>query len=155
MLRAEPIARDNLLGAAQYSAPEYFLGASGTPRSDMFSLGVITYQMLTGKLPYGTEVAKCKTATAQNKLRYDSMTYEHRDIPAWVDDAIRTAVRPSPYKRYEDLSEFIFGLRHPNQAFLSKTRQPLLERNPVAFWKGLAFILMIIIVALLVRLPFG
>lgn len=146
-----PIRQDNILGTAQYTAPEYFLGEQGSERSDMFSLAVIAYQMLTGKLPYGAEVAKCKTNAAQNKLMYDSMRYENREIPAWVDDAIRKAVHPNPYKRYEDLSEFIFDLRHPNQAFLNKTRPPLLERNPVAFWKGVSFILTIIIAALLIN----
>lgn len=144
-----PLRRDNMLGTAQYTAPEYFLGEQGSERSDMFSLAVIAYQMLTGKLPYGAEVAKCKTKAAQNKLMYDSLRYENREIPAWVDDAIRKAVHPNPYKRYEELSEFIFDLRHPNQAFLNKTRPPLLERNPLAFWKGVAFILALIIVALL------
>ncbi|WP_340124579.1 protein kinase domain-containing protein [Methylobacter svalbardensis] len=144
-----PIRRDNILGTAQYTAPEYFLGEQGSERSDMFSLAVIAYQMLTGKLPYGAEVAKCKTKAAQNKLMYDSLRYENREIPAWVDDAIRKAVHPNPYKRYEDLTEFIFDLRHPNRAFLDKTRPPLLERNPLAFWKGVSFILALIIVALL------
>lgn len=144
-----PIRRDNILGTAQYTAPEYFLGEQGSERSDMFSLAVIAYQMLTGKLPYGAEVAKCKTKAAQNKLMYDSLRYENREIPAWVDDAIRKAVHPNPYKRYEDLTEFIFDLRHPNQAFLNKARQPLLERNPLAFWKGVSFILALIIIVLL------
>jgi serine/threonine protein kinase len=144
-----PIRRDNILGTAQYTAPEYFLGEQGSERSDMFSLSVIAYQMLTGKLPYGAEVAKCKTKAAQNKLMYDSLRYENREIPAWVDDAIRKAVHPNPYKRYEDLTEFIYDLRHPNRAFLNKTRPPLLERNPVAFWKGVSFILALIVVILL------
>jgi serine/threonine protein kinase len=144
-----PIRRDNILGTAQYTAPEYFLGEQGSERSDMFSLAVIAYQMLTGKLPYGAEVAKCKTKAAQNKLMYDSLRYENREIPAWVDDAIRKAVHPNPYKRYEDLTEFIYDLRHPNRAFLNKTRPPLLERNPVAFWKGVSFILALIVVILL------
>jgi len=137
-----PLRRNNMLGTAQYTAPEYFLGEQGSERSDMFSLSVIAYQMLTGKLPYGAEVAKCKTNAAQNKLMYDAICYENREIPAWVDDAIRKAVHPNPYKRYEELSEFIFDLRHPNQAFLNKTRPPLLERNPVAFWKGWSIILL-------------
>ncbi|MGZ8239298.1 MAG: protein kinase domain-containing protein [Methylobacter sp.] len=144
-----PIRHDNILGTAQYTAPEYFLGEQGSERSDMFSLAVIAYQMLTGKLPYGAEVAKCKTKAAQNKLMYDSLRYENREIPAWVDDAIRKAVHPNPYKRYEDLTEFIYDLRHPNRAFLNKTRPPLLERNPVAFWKGVSFILALIVVILL------
>ena len=149
---ASPIIQNNLLGTAQYAAPEYFLGESGSPRSDIFSLGVIAYQMLTGKLPYGAEVAKCKTSSAQNKLEYDSMRYENREIPVWVDDAVRKAVQPNPLKRYEDLPEFIYDLRHPNKVFLNKTRPPLLERNPVAFWKGVSFVLSVIIILLLVKL---
>jgi serine/threonine protein phosphatase PrpC len=146
-----PIARNNLLGTAQYTAPEYFLGDSGTTRSDLFSLGVITYQMLTGKLPYGTQVAKARTRAAQNRLNYRSVLDDEREIPAWIDDAIRKTVQPNPNKRYEDLSEYIYDLRHPNQAFLNKTRPPLMERNPVIFWKSVSLILSLIIVTLLIR----
>ena len=139
----------NILGTAQYSAPEYFLGEGGSPRSDLFSLGVITYQMLTGRLPYGAEVAKSRTRAAQNQLRYDSALRDDREIPAWIDDVLRKAVHPNPAKRYGELSEFVYDLRHPNQAFLHKTRQPLLERNPVAFWKGLSLVLAVVIVVML------
>lgn len=147
---ATPIERTDLLGTAQYTAPEYFLGESGTPRSDMFSLGVITYQMLTGKLPYGTQVAKSRTKAAQNKLNYHSVLHDEREIPAWIDEALRKVVHPNPYKRYEELSEFIYDLRHPNKAFLNKTRPPLMESNPVLFWKGISFILAVIITILLI-----
>jgi serine/threonine protein phosphatase PrpC len=146
-----PFERHNLLGTAQYTAPEYLLGESGTSRSDQFSLGVITYQMLTGKLPYGAEVAKTKTKAQQNKLKYASINYEYPEIPAWVDEAIRKAVQPDPYKRYEEISEFIFDLHQPNKAFLNKTRPPLMERDPVFFWKSVSFILAVIIVFLLRR----
>lgn len=139
---------EDILGTAQYSAPEYFLGEGGTTRSDIFSLGVLTYQMLTGKLPYGAEVAKCRTRTAQNRLRYDSVLDEDRDIPAWIDGVLRKAVHPNPAKRYGELSEFLYDLRHPNQAFLDKTRPPLLERNPVAFWKGVSLVLAVVIVVM-------
>jgi len=138
----------HILGTAQYSAPEYFLGEGGTTRSDLFSLGVITYQMLTGRLPYGAEVAKSRTLAAQNRLRYDSALREDREIPAWIDDVLRKAVHPNPAKRYGELSEFVYDLRQPSQAFLHKTRQPLLERNPVAFWKGVSLVLALALVAL-------
>jgi serine/threonine protein phosphatase PrpC len=136
----------NILGTVQYSAPEYFLGEGGTTRSDLFSLGVITYQMLTGKLPYGAEVAKCRTRAAQSKLRYDSLLYDDQGIPAWIDGVLRKAVHPDPAKRYGELSEFLYDLRHPNQAFLDKARPALLERNPVAFWRGVSLILAAVIV---------
>lgn len=139
----------NLLGTAQYTAPEYFLDESGSTRSDLFSLGVITYHMLTGKLPYGTQVAKSKTRALQRQLHYQSARDDKRDIPAWVDEAIRKAVHPNPDKRYADLSEFVFDLHHPNKEFLSRTRPPLIERNPVIFWKCVSLVLLAVIVVLL------
>lgn len=91
---ATPIERQDLLGTAQYTAPEYFLGEGGSTRSDMFSLGVITYQMLTGKLPYGAQVAKARTKAAQAKLKYGSVLDDEREIPAWIDDVLKKAVHP-------------------------------------------------------------
>jgi len=150
---ASPIERSELLGTAQYTAPEYFLGDSGTPRSDLFSLAVITYQLLTGKLPYGLQVAQCRTRAAQNRLSYRPIREHDREVPvpAWIDDVLRKALHPDPYKRYEDLSEFVFELRQPNPAFLAKARPPLMERNPVLFWQGVSLLLALILVGLLVR----
>jgi serine/threonine protein kinase len=146
-----PIERVNILGTAQYTAPEYLLGEIGTPRSDLFSLAIITYQMLTGKLPYGVKVAQATNRTAQNKLNYHPMPYDERHIPLWVDGTLKKALAPNPHKRYGEISEFLFDLRHPNKAFINQTRPPLLERDPVFFWKGISFILVIIIVILLSR----
>ena len=148
---AKPINQDEMLGTAQYSAPEYFLGESPTTRSDLFSLGVITYQMLTGKLPYGIKVSQARTRLAQNKLRYDSALAADREIPVWVDEVIKKAVQPNPQKRYQELSEFIFDLRQPNKEFLNRTRPPLLERNPLVFWKSVSFMLALAVVALLLK----
>jgi serine/threonine protein phosphatase PrpC/ribosomal protein L39E len=142
-------AAQPMLGTAQYSAPEYFLGEAGSSRSDLFSLGVITYQMLSGQLPYGAEVPKCRTKQAQMRLNYVSVLRKDREIPAWVDYAIRKAVHPDPARRYHELSEFVFDLRHPSQAFLRRTRPPLLERNPVQFWKWTSGVLLLVIAVLL------
>ena len=147
------IEQINLLGAALYAAPEYFLGEQGSVRSDLYSLGVIAYQMLSGSFPYGTQVPKTRTKAAQKKLVYKSVLNEEREIPAWIDDAIRKAVEPDPFARYEEISEFIYDLHHPNRIFLNKTRPPLIERNPVIFWKGVSFALMLaLIVVSVVRL---
>ncbi len=143
---ATPIEQINLLGAEQFAAPEYFLGEAGSMRSDIFSLGVVAYQMLPGKLPYGTNVPKSRTRAAQRKLEYQSILTDDRKTPAWVDDAIRKAVHPDPSERYEELAEFVYDLHHPNQAFLNKTRPPLIERHPVFFWKMVSFVLMIVVV---------
>lgn len=148
-----PIGQINLLGAALYAAPEYFLGEQGTQRSDLYSLGVIAYQMLSGDFPYGTQVPKSRTRAAQKKLAYKSVLSEEREIPAWVDDAIRKAVEPDPLARHEELSEFVFDLHHPNREFLNKTKPPLIERNPVIFWKSVSLLLLLaLIVISVVRL---
>jgi serine/threonine protein phosphatase PrpC/ribosomal protein L39E len=149
MEMTQSIEHQNILGTAQYTAPEYFLGEVGAPRADLFSLGVITYQMLTGKLPYGAEVAKTRTKSAQNKLRYQTALHDDREIPAWIDDTLKKALHPNPYKRYQELSEFIYDLSQPSKAFLSKTKPPLIERDPVVFWQSLCVILVAVIVWLL------
>jgi len=146
-----PIERQNILGTAQFTAPEYFLGEAGTYYSDQFSLAVITYQMLTGRLPYGADVAKSRTRAAQNRLNYISALDDEREIPVWVDEALKKALHPNPYKRYQELSEFTYDLRYPNKTFLRKTRQPLLDRNPVLFWKSVSIILLFIVLYLLAR----
>ena len=143
------LEQENLLGTALYSAPEYFLGKIGTPRSDLFSLGVIVYQMLSGQFPYGVQVARCKTKAAQKKLKYTSLDSEEDNIPIWIDETLKKALQPDPYDRYEELSEFIYDLRHPNREFVNRTRPPLIERHPVILWKGISFVLFIIVLILL------
>jgi len=145
---APPADHNDILGTAQYTAPEYLLGENGSPRSDMFSLGVITYQMLTGKLPYGSRIARARTRLQFNRLRYRSAVDDNHEIPAWVDGALRRAVHPDPYRRYESLSEYTFDLRLPNAKYLDSAT-PLIERNPLLFWKCATVILVCIIVALL------
>jgi serine/threonine protein phosphatase PrpC len=133
---AAPLERSSILGTLQYAAPEYFVGDPGTERSDLYSLGVIAYQMLSGRLPYGAEAARVRTRAAQRKLQYASLLDEQGDIPAWIDAAVRKAVHPDPLQRYESLSEFVYDLRHPNAGLLRPT--PLVERNPALFWKGVS-----------------
>jgi serine/threonine protein phosphatase PrpC len=145
---ASPADRENLLGTAQYSAPEYFLGEAGTPRSDLFSLGVIAYQMLSGRLPYGAEVARHRTKDSQRQLRYRPVLDDDREIPAWIDEVLRKATHPDPNRRYEELSELVHDLRYPNPAYRGRHRPALLERNPLAFWKGLCLILLVLVIVL-------
>ncbi len=135
--------RSTMLGTPQYTAPEYFLWEEGTTRSDQFSLGVIAYQLLTGRLPYGAEVAKCKSAAEQKRLKYASLLQTRRDVPVWVDGAIKKAVHPNPERRYEAISEFLHDLRHPNRTFLSDRAPPLIEQNPVRFWQIVSLLLFI------------
>lgn len=153
MEMTSPYEQQNILGTAQYTAPEYFLGEAGTTRSDIFSLGVIAYQMLSGRQPYGTQVAKALTKAAQRKLSYRSVLDGEREIPAWIDEALKKSVHPDPNYRYHHLSEFVTDMRHPNRAFLNKSRPPLMEQNPLVFWKSVSLILFIILIYLLATHP--
>ncbi|MDE1943415.1 MAG: bifunctional protein-serine/threonine kinase/phosphatase [Betaproteobacteria bacterium] len=139
-------------GTEQYAAPEYFLGETGTVQSDVYALGAMTYQMLTGALPYGGRVSRARTLHAQRRLTYEPVRTEARPIPVWVDEAIRKAVHPDPGKRYQEVSEFVYDLCHPNRDFVRKTRPPLMARNPLAFWKALSLILALALVVALFRL---
>lgn len=135
------LEQENLLGTALYSAPEYFLGKEGTTRSDLFSMGVIVYEMLSGHFPYGVEVARAKNEPTQKRLRYTPLYHYNQEIPVWVDETVKKAVALNPNERYEELSEFLYDLRHPNEEFLKKKKPPLVEKNSVVFWQGVSFIL--------------
>ena len=141
--------RNDILGTAQYTAPEYFLGEPVSSRSDLFSLGVITYHMLTGKLPYGAAVAKARTRSQFNKLIYRPASHRDREVPVWVDGTLERAVHPNPWKRYDSLSEFLQDLRHPNTNYISNSSTPLIERNPLLFWKFTTVVLALAVVLLL------
>ncbi|MDB2562930.1 bifunctional protein-serine/threonine kinase/phosphatase [Sulfurimonas sp.] len=141
--------QEHILGTAQYSAPEYFLGKTGSSASDIFSLGVIVYQMLSGELPYGPEIARTTSKAAQRKLKYKHLYTEENNIPIWIEETLKKSLEPDPYNRYSELSEFMYDLRHPNKAFLNKNRPPLLERNPVILWKSISLILSVVIIVLL------
>ncbi len=134
-----------MLGTLQYSAPEYLLAEGASNRADLFSLGVIAYQMLSGRLPYGIQVARLRRHAELRKLRYVPLYELDRRIPLWVDGALRKAVHPDPRQRYEEVSEFVWDLRHPNPAFLGRHRPPLIERNPLAFWKGVSLLLLVLL----------
>jgi len=135
-----PIPQQHVDGTANYIAPELFEGFEGTPGSDMYSLGVTIYEILSGgHFPYG-EVDEAK---AHKHYDYTSVRQYNQNVPIWMDGAIQKSVHKNPDRRYETFSEFQHDLSNPNPA-LMKTTAPLIERNPVGFWRGLAIILLIL-----------
>ncbi|MCF6364344.1 MAG: serine/threonine protein kinase, partial [Gammaproteobacteria bacterium] len=140
---SSPIERIEMLGTKNYTAPEYLLGQPGSNRSDIFSLGTITYELLTGKLPYGDALDRTEGRRAVAKLKYQPSYHHNPMIPVWMDRAIKKAVHPEAKQRYDILSEFIHDLSHPNPNFMDDASAPLLERNPVVFWRGLSIALAI------------
>ncbi|HDY86204.1 hypothetical protein LCGC14_0633990 [marine sediment metagenome] len=138
-----PVERKELLGTKNYTAPEYLLDNPGTSQSDLFALGCIAYEMITGKLPYGDKLSRASTSAALHRLKYIPISTYVSNIPHWVDKAIRTAVQIDPANRYDKLSELETDLRKPNPLFLKEQQLPLIERYPLGFWKILTSILLI------------
>ncbi len=144
-------ARDALAiaGTLQYTAPEYFVGQGGSARSDLFSLGVIAYQMLTGQLPYGLEASRIRAPADVNRLRYVPVRHFRAELPAWADAVLQKALHPNPARRQEAVSEFAHNLRAPGQEFLRPRASPLIERNPVRFWQATTVLLAVAVLVLL------
>ena len=143
-----PIERLSLLGTQHYTAPEYFSGLPSNLQADAFSLGVLTYEMLTGHLPYGEKYGE----KALSKVSYMSVRQHSEDVPIWVDGALKKVLAKNAKDRYEEISEFLYDLGNPNKAFMETVNVPLIERNPLAFWKGLALISLLANIALLLYL---
>lgn len=153
VLEATPsLADEDILGTLQYAAPEYFIGEAGCRQSDYFSLGVIAYQMLTGELPYGTQVSKARTRAQQKKLKYTSSQPRNPQIPDWIDAVLKKATDPDPIRRYETLSEFTADLRTPNKSVTPRSQMPIAQRNPIAFWQTISAILAFVILLLVAKL---
>jgi serine/threonine protein kinase len=133
-----PITRDLVLGTLDYSAPEYRYGGKVGPASDQFSLAVLLYEMLTGKLPYGNGYSKAMDLKSFQRLCYISAMKHNPLVPYWLDKALEKALSIHPNSRYEALSEWLQDLKRPNPAWLSQRSQPLMERHPDKVWKLLA-----------------
>ncbi len=136
-----PIERDVALGTETYSAPEYTLHTRPGNSVDQFSLAVIIYEMLTALQPFENKLADCQNLKHFEKLKYIP-AFEHNPlVPVWLDGALNKALSISPEDRYEDISEFLHDLRHPNPRFNARLSQPLMARNPLIFWQGLCLVL--------------
>ena len=147
---SSPVERIELLGTKNYTAPEYLLGMEGNNRSDIYSLGVLVYNLLTGQLPYGDKMSRDLNWRTLNKIKYESSIKHNPMIPLWMDGAIHKAVKKDQRSRYDTFSEFLFDLTHPKEDFMGHAA-PLLERNPAAFWKIISgFLLLTNIICLIV-----
>jgi serine/threonine protein phosphatase PrpC len=138
-----------IAGTLQYTAPEYFVGGVGSPRSELFSLAVLTYQMLTGHLPYGLQITQLRSPSDLRGLRYIPARERRPDLPHWIDAALRRALHPLAHKRQEALSEFIHDLHTPKPLHREDRPAPLIERNPVVFWQVLTVLFALMALVLL------
>lgn len=142
---------DAILGTVNYSAPEYLSGLQSDVRSDLFSLAVITYEMLNGALPFGKDMPEKADRIKLARLHYVASMEHNPMVPIWMDGALKKAVSINPNQRYNAASEFIYDLKHPNPrlAISVSSSTPLLQRNPLLFWRSLCAAELIIILVLL------
>jgi serine/threonine protein kinase len=135
---------DTPVGSVNYVAPEYLLTNQCDHVSDIFSLGVIAYEMLTNTLPYKPFIYKDYRPKHLGEWQYIPIHQTKCKLPMWVDMALRKASAPNPANRYQALSEFLNDLHQPNEAHLAAIKSaPLLERNPLLFWKVTCALLLI------------
>ena len=137
-----PLMEHAPVGSVDYIAPEYLLGEPATDRSDLFSLAAIAYEMICGKLPFDIPDMQRNPPTQFEAWQYQSIRSYRKDVPIWLDLALRKALSPRPKFRHPAYSEFIQDLSKPNAQLMQKFESaPLLERNPVVFWKMLCALL--------------
>lgn len=134
-----PIGAPVLQGTENYTAPEYHMGERATNRTDIYSLGVIAYELLTGHLPYG----KALTKKNLRKVSYIPVKYYTPEIPYWVDKAIQKSVSVNPEQRFNILSEFEYAINNPDSKLISQEHIPLLKSNPVKVWQIISAILLV------------
>ncbi len=138
-----PIERDIILGTAQYSAPEQILGRPVNAAADQYSLAVVIFEMLTGKLPFDGGLEHANSIAAYSRLSYVPSYHYNPLVPVWMDAAIKKALSFSPDLRYQDVSEFLHDLQNPNTSFSRQASLPLAQRNPVRFWQVIAAVLVV------------
>ena len=142
---ASAVDRPGLVGTEGYTAPEYHIGDKPSTRSDIYSLGVIAYELLTGRLPYGRGFTSARDV---DRLEYIPARQVDPTIPAWVDAALAKAVHKNPLKRTEVLSALVEDIAKPSPDFIERA-VPLIERNPLALWRGAAIAMAVFNVVLL------
>jgi serine/threonine protein phosphatase PrpC len=138
------------LGAVNYIAPEYLLAQQSDHRSDLFSLAVVCYEMLSGQLPFASLANLNVMPKSLANWDYVSLRKHRPDLPQWLDLALAKALKTNPDKRYQAFSEFLLDISQPNYSMLKAVQnQPLIERNPLLLYQIICVVQFVVIVVLI------
>ena len=92
---------NSVMGSVHYLPPEQASGKGATVKSDIYSMGIIFYELLTGKLPFKGDNA-VEIALKQMRNPLPSIREENSEIPQSVENIIVKAAAKNPKNRYED-----------------------------------------------------
>ncbi|WCD82445.1 bifunctional protein-serine/threonine kinase/phosphatase [Pseudomonas sp. TUM22785] len=136
----------SLPGTPSYIAPEAFNGVQPSAQQDIYGAGVTLYQLLTGHYPFGEIEAfqhpRFGTPTPASRYR--------PDLPAWLDECLGRALASDPGQRFETAEEWLLALEQGERKALASKPRPLLEREPLKVWRGIALLSLLANLALLV-----
>jgi serine/threonine protein kinase len=99
----------SVVGTAAYLSPEQVRGEEATPATDVYALGVVLYQFLTGRLPYEGSTLAELAVRQQNEKPLPPSTYND-DVPETLGAAVLRALEGDPHRRYASASELAGGL---------------------------------------------
>jgi serine/threonine protein phosphatase PrpC len=136
-------------GTASYLAPERFHEAPISERTEIFAIGVTLFEAATRAFPYG-EIERFQTPRFRAAKRPTSL---NANLPPWFEAVLLRALAPEPERRYQNYSEMLYDLNHPDQvrpyyAF----NAPFLERDPLFRYKTGFYLLLAVTIALLLIL---
>ena len=104
-----------VLGTPSYMSPEQLAGKKIDGRSDLFSLGVTLYQMLSGRLPFeGESMTQLMFAIANNP--HPPIREINATLPEWIDPIIESALAKDFEKRYQTGAAFAEAIRQARKA---------------------------------------
>jgi serine/threonine protein kinase len=92
-------AVDQMLGTVDYVAPELIEGSEPDARSDVYSLGCVLFEMLTGEPPFADQTGGMGKMWAQVNAEPPSVLERRRDVPPALDDVMRRAMAKAPEVR--------------------------------------------------------
>lgn len=101
----------NIIGTVTYISPEHVQGGIVTPASDVFGLGCVVHELLTGQKPVMRTPSETPVHRTQRTLDAPTQIAPDRQLPKWVDDVVARATALDPADRYTSAGEFAAAFR--------------------------------------------